>query len=756
MSKTTNLGLELTTNSSTLFSQWRETINGQLTGTDKSNAQIIDEFAGWVAAEIERLKGIGHFLSLWDATTGLPLTNPPELPFVYHTGDYYIVKNVAQSGGTNYKPDGTSYTGAASTTTESEKIISGATYWYDGATWSLQAGVGSGEGSKFVATWDAATGLAQSEVETPYVYTPGSYFRVVNTTKTYYKHYIHFECEPTGPSAFIWYRISKFDGYMYSTQPTPAKTFTQFVNERNVDYTLNGITASPGGRAVTSGKSNSSGSNYNDKLTYFDNIGNIYPQGVNSTYSFDENAVDVSGTFVDVVMPEKYFWYQTYGKGDSNEDVTVIMLLDESFNSNKSTQTAAKTWAQNNGYYRSSTVSNWYGLSMSDKTFYASTVRYYNGSYSRGNTSVCSYFAPDGSNTIPVAPVRANWGARLFCTMYVTAANWYSRITSTNQNNYKPSGSTYTGSASTTVESEPIRVGNTYYYDGTNWKLEQALPDANKQDKLVSGTNIKTVGGQSLLGAGDLSIPHDSTKQDTLVSGTNIKTINGNSVLGSGDITIESGGSNFVGMWDASTGLPSTTVETGYEYVPGSYYRVSNVAEKGAYSFHFAWTDATIVIPEVTGATKLQPIGEWLRDNGYDDNNIYTNITGHSTLNGTVRGVFSTSNGWFGLKFVGTATEEMSGSGSWENTSVTELPSTNHKPSGSTYTGSASTVEETADIVVGNTYYYDGTTWKLEQASPVIPAMPAIDGTYNLTCTVASGVPTLAWQSLPSAEGGSF
>lgn len=29
-----------------------------------------------------------------------------------------------------------------------------------------------------------------------------------------------------------------------------------------------------------------------------------------------------------------------------------------------------------------------------------------------------------------------------------------------------------------------------------------------------------------------------ATKQDTLVSGTNIKTVNGNSLLGSGDITI--------------------------------------------------------------------------------------------------------------------------------------------------------------------------------------------------------------------------
>ena len=35
---------------------------------------------------------------------------------------------------------------------------------------------------------------------------------------------------------------------------------------------------------------------------------------------------------------------------------------------------------------------------------------------------------------------------------------------------------------------------------------------------------------------------HDNTKQDTLVSGTNIKTVNGNSLLGSGNITISGGG----------------------------------------------------------------------------------------------------------------------------------------------------------------------------------------------------------------------
>ena len=52
------------------------------------------------------------------------------------------------------------------------------------------------------------------------------------------------------------------------------------------------------------------------------------------------------------------------------------------------------------------------------------------------------------------------------------------------------------------------------------------------QDALVSGTNIQTINGNNILTSGDLSV------QETLVSGTNIKTINGSSVLGSGDLTI--------------------------------------------------------------------------------------------------------------------------------------------------------------------------------------------------------------------------
>lgn len=112
---------------------------------------------------------------------------------------------------------------------------------------------------------------------------------------------------------------------------------------------------------------------------------------------------------------------------------------------------------------------------------------------------------------------------------------------------------------------------------------EQAV--ASKQDTLVSGQNIKTINGQSVLGSGNIAIQggtsnwddiqgkpefaevatsgsyNDLTdkpeipdvsnlatksevanKQDTLVSGENIKTVNGQSLLGNGNIQIEGGG----------------------------------------------------------------------------------------------------------------------------------------------------------------------------------------------------------------------
>lgn len=61
----------------------------------------------------------------------------------------------------------------------------------------------------------------------------------------------------------------------------------------------------------------------------------------------------------------------------------------------------------------------------------------------------------------------------------------------------------------------------------------------NKQDKLVSGSNIKTVGGQSLLGSGNVALK--SVAGQSIVGSGNIafKSVNGNTITGSGNIVID-------------------------------------------------------------------------------------------------------------------------------------------------------------------------------------------------------------------------
>lgn len=92
--------------------------------------------------------------------------------------------------------------------------------------------------------------------------------------------------------------------------------------------------------------------------------------------------------------------------------------------------------------------------------------------------------------------------------------------------NYRPDGSSYTGTASAVVETNDVEVWDTYAYDGTNW--------------LFQSNHWKTVTFSSIVWD-----PYDNTnlanaladKQDELVSGTNIRTINWTSILWSWDIT---------------------------------------------------------------------------------------------------------------------------------------------------------------------------------------------------------------------------
>ena len=85
---------------------------------------------------IDTYVGLGRFLSLWDASTGQPISFPLSIPYTYKTWDWYMVEIV---GTTNYKPNGSSYTGSASTTVDSVNNVEVRdVYIYDGTDWLFQ------------------------------------------------------------------------------------------------------------------------------------------------------------------------------------------------------------------------------------------------------------------------------------------------------------------------------------------------------------------------------------------------------------------------------------------------------------------------------------------------------------------------------------------------------------------------------------------------------------------------------------------
>ena len=83
--------------------------------------------------------------------------------------------------------------------------------------------------------------------------------------------------------------------------------------------------------------------------------------------------------------------------------------------------------------------------------------------------------------------------------------------------------------------SNPLMDGTAAVGTSQNYAREDHVhpSDSSKQDTLVSGTNIKTINSESLLGSTDITL------QEPLVSGTNIKTINSESLLGSTDIAVQ-------------------------------------------------------------------------------------------------------------------------------------------------------------------------------------------------------------------------
>ena len=149
---------------------------------------------------------------------------------------------------------------------------------------------------------------------------------------------------------------------------------------------------------------------------------------------------------------------------------------------------------------------------------------------------------------------------------YIKVVDGYDRDYYYSTGRYQDTGDSYT-----TIDF--IYNGEKWYRFYINRSNIVTKTSYNIQRKLVSGSTIKTINNTSLLGSGNISVAttsdiptktsdltndsgfvdntyHDSSKQDTLVSGTNIKTINNESILGSGNISISSGVTSYNDLTD--------------------------------------------------------------------------------------------------------------------------------------------------------------------------------------------------------------
>lgn len=90
---------------------------------------------------IVALQSRGRFLSNWNASSGTPVTAPFGQWYTYNPWDYYIV-TVVSNWWTNLRPEGTVYTGAQSSTPETEQLDLSDIYVFDWQQWLLQKNSG--------------------------------------------------------------------------------------------------------------------------------------------------------------------------------------------------------------------------------------------------------------------------------------------------------------------------------------------------------------------------------------------------------------------------------------------------------------------------------------------------------------------------------------------------------------------------------------------------------------------------------------
>jgi hypothetical protein len=203
--------------------------------------------------------------------------------------------------------------------------------------------------------------------------------------------------------------------------------------------------------------------------------------------------------------------------------------------SDLTTLTSAKKWdigivtSENKTYILSndpySTLSNWTELLF--PTWSVSSINWLTWAVNL----TTGYIQESGDNLFVSSTEKATWNNKLWADNVSTVAltGNYGDL-----NNKPVIDSTLNTASTNAIQNWAVATAvNSINSDITSIQWDIISIGTDKQDTLVSGTNIKTVNSTSLLWSWDVAV------QETLVSGTNIKTINNESILWSGNIEIQ-------------------------------------------------------------------------------------------------------------------------------------------------------------------------------------------------------------------------
>ena len=120
-----------------VLKEWWSIINN-LTSTSSTDVLSANQWRllKWM---IDNLMAQWRFLSLWNCAAWLPISFPLDIPYEYHTWDYFMVEVLddSEENPTNYRPNGSSYSGVASSTVETEEVAVWDYYVYDWSIWLL-------------------------------------------------------------------------------------------------------------------------------------------------------------------------------------------------------------------------------------------------------------------------------------------------------------------------------------------------------------------------------------------------------------------------------------------------------------------------------------------------------------------------------------------------------------------------------------------------------------------------------------------